>query len=159
MASPVDMHALDPQLPPISVWSAWQGCQIVSKKWQCTCGKVLPTSQAPNSKPSGIHCSGAEHNNWVRCGTIVPEFFQGRVRSDPALLDMLIRVDKHLDLIGATLAAAGAAVAANLAPTNPVVAHEEGSIDATLTMDSHARIPLSKHKCCLPCYSRGMLPS
>ena len=81
----------------------------------------------------------------------MPEFFQGSVGLDTSLLNMLICVDKHPELLGAvqlasTLAAA-AVVVADLAPTLPAAALDEGSIDAALEMDLDAPIPLSERKC------------
>ena len=65
---------------------------------------------------------------------------------------MLIRAEGHPYPLGAvrlaaTSAAPTATVVAHLAFTNPVVAHDGGSIDATLTMDVESPIPLSKRKC------------
>ena len=87
-----------------------------------------------------------------RYGKVVPEFFEGSVASHNSLLSILIRVDKHPELLGAvqlasTLAAVGAAVVTELVPTLPVPDLGEGSIDAALEMDLDAPIPLGKRKC------------
>ena len=100
----------------------------------------------------GIHYLGAQHTDWVRYGKVALEFFQGSVSSDTSLLNMLIHVDKHLELLGtsrlaSTLVVAATAVVANLAPTLPVAALDEGFIDATLEMDLDIPISLSEHKC------------
>ena len=65
---------------------------------------------------------------------------------------MLIWVDKHPELLGlvrlgSTLAAAGAALVAEVVPTLPVPNLDEGSIDAALEMDLDAPIRLCEHKC------------
>ena len=116
-----DMRASPPSLPPINVAAGWRNRDIPTKKWQCPCGKVLPIVQNPESKVFGIHCSGTQHTAWVRYGKVVPEFFQGSVSSDTPLLSMVIRVDKHPQLLGSvrlasTLAAASAAAVAQLGP-------------------------------------------
>ena len=68
-----------------------------------------------------------------------------------------IRVDKHAELraavhLASTLAAAGAAVVANLVPTLRVPDLDEGSIASAYEMDLEAPIRLGEHKC------PGMLP-
>ena len=108
--------------------------------------------QALDGKTFGIFCSGAQHTEWVRYGKVVPEFFQGSVGSNTSLLNMLIRVDKYPELLGAvrlasTLDAAGAAVVAELVPTLPVPDVDEGSKDAALEMGLDAPIPLRERKC------------
>ena len=110
-----DMRASPPPLPPINVASGWRNRNIPTKKWPCPCGKVLPMVQNSESKAFSIHCSGTQHTHWVRYSKVVPEFFQGSVRSHTPLPSMLICVDKHAQLLVAvrltsTLAAAGAAV-------------------------------------------------
>ena len=65
---------------------------------------------------------------------------------------MLIRVDRHPELLGAvrlasTSAAACAAVVAELVTTLPVPDLDEGSIDVALEMDLHAPIPLRERTC------------
>ena len=95
-----DMCASSPCLPPMSVAAACCNGHIPTKKWHCPSGKVLPIMQAPDSKAFGIHCSGAQYTDWVRYGKVVPEFFQGSVCSDTSLLNMLITVDKHPELLG-----------------------------------------------------------
>ena len=115
-----DMRA-SPPLPPITVAARWRNRDILAKKWQCPCGKVLPIVQNPESKAFSIHCSGTQHTDWVRCGKVVLEFFQGSISADTPLLSMLIRVDKHPQLLGAvrlasTLAAACAAAIAEVGP-------------------------------------------
>ena len=70
-----NMHACPSCLPPLSVAAGWRNRLLLKKKWQCPCGKVLPKVQTPESKAFGIHCSGAQHKNWVRYGKVVPEFF------------------------------------------------------------------------------------
>ena len=95
------MRAASPCLPPISIAAACRDRHIPTKKRHCPCGKVVPTMQAQESKALGIHSWGAKHTDWVRCGKVVLEFFQGNVTSDTSLLSMLIRVDKHPDPLGA----------------------------------------------------------
>ena len=81
----------------------------------------------------------------------MPEFFQGSVTSDTPLLSMLIRVDKHPQLLGAvqlasTLAAAGAAAAAQL---GPILQVPNLDVDSAMEMDLDldAPIPLGERKC------------
>ena len=81
----------------------------------------------------------------MRYGKVVPEFFQGTVALDTSLLSMLIREDKHLQLLGAvqlasTLVAVGAAAVAE-------GDLDEGSIVVALQMDLDAPIPLRERKC------------
>ena len=69
-----------------------------------------------------------------------------------SLLNMVIYVDKHPELLGAirlayTLAAAPEAVVGDLAPALPVATLDEGSIDAALEMDLDVPIPLWECKC------------
>ena len=96
-----DMGASPPSLPPINAAAEWRKQDVPTKKWQCPCGKVVPIVQTPQSKALSIHCSGTQHTEWVRYGKVVPELFQGSVSSDTPLLSMLIRVDKHPQLLGA----------------------------------------------------------
>ena len=117
----------------------------------CPCGKVLPIVQRLESKVFGIHRLGAQHTDWVQYGKVMPDLFQGSVGCDISLLHTLIHVDKHAGLLGAvkllsTLAAAAAAVVADLAPALPVAALDEGSIDGTLEMDLDVPVPLSECK-------------
>ena len=86
-------------LPRINVAAGWRDHNIPIQKWQCRCGKVLPIVQNPDSNAFSIHCLGTQHTDWVRYGKVVPEFFQGSINSDTILLSMLIRVDKHPQLL------------------------------------------------------------
>ena len=144
-----DMSASPPSLPCISVAAAWRNHHIPTKKWQCPCGKVLPIVHAPESKAFGIHCSATQHMDTVRHGKVVPEFFHGSVSSDTSLLSMLIRVDKHSQLLGVVrlasiLAAAGAPAVAQLGPTLQV---PNLDVDATMEMDLDAPIRLRERNC------------
>ena len=147
-----NMHASPPCWPPMSVAAAWRNRHILTKKWQCPSGRVLPIVQALDSKAFGIHCSGARHTDWVRYGKVVPEFLQGTVSSNTSRLNLLIHIDKHLELLGglrltSTLSTAGAAVVAQLVPTLPVPHLDEGSIDTAFEMNLDTPIPLSERKC------------
>ena len=107
--------------------------------------------QKPESKAFSIHCSGTQHSDWVRYGKIVPDFFQVSISLDTPLLSMLIRVDKHPQLLGAvrlasTLPAAVAAVVAELDPILQVPnldVHSAREMD----LDLDAPIPLGERKC------------
>ena len=78
--SPIaDMHASVSCLRSLSVTVGWRNRHNLKKKWQCPCGKVLPTRQTPESKAFGMHCSGAQHKDWVRHGKVLPEFVLGSV--------------------------------------------------------------------------------
>ena len=147
----VDMRTSPPSLPPINVAVGWRNRDIPTKKWQCRCGKVLPIVRTPQSKAFSIHCWGTQHTDWVRYGKVVPEFFQGTVSSDTPVLSMLIRVDKHPQLLGAvrlasTLATAGAAAVAELRPTLQV---PDLDVDSAMEMDLvlDALIRLRERKC------------
>ena len=140
-----------PPLARITVAAGWRNRDIATKKWQCPCGKVLPIVQNPKSKAFSIHCSGTQHTDWVRYGKVVLEFFQGSISADSPLLSMLIRVDKHPQLLGAvlvasTLAAACAATAAELGPILQVP-----NLDTDYAMEMHpdldAVIPFRERKC------------
>ena len=48
-----------------------------------------------------VALSRSSHTDWVRYGKVMPEFFQGSIGADTLLLSMLIRVDKHPQLLGA----------------------------------------------------------
>ena len=138
-----------PSLPPFSVSATWRNRHIPTKKWQCPCGKVPPIAQAPHSKAFGIHCSGAQHTDWVRYGKVVPEYFQGSVNSATSLPSMLIRVDKHPQLLGAvrlssTLPAAGAAAVAKPRPALQVPGPD---VDAAMEIDLDDPIPLCERQC------------
>ena len=146
-----DMRASPPSLPPINVAAGWRNRDIPTKKWQCPYGKILPIVQTPKSQAFSIHCSGTQHTDSVRYGKVVPEFFQGSVGSETPLLSMLIRVDKHPQLLGAvrlasTLAAAGAAAVAELGPPLQV---PDLDVDSAMEMDLDldAPIPLRERKC------------
>ena len=85
------------------------------------------------------------------CGKVVPEFFQGSISADTPLLSMLIRVDKHPELLGAvrlasTLAAACAAAVAEL---GPILQVPNLDVDYAMEMDPvlDAAIPLREFKC------------
>ena len=145
-----DMRA-SPPLAPLSVAAGWRNRDIPTKKWQCPCGKVLPIVQNPDSKAYSVHCSGTQHTDWVRYGKVVPEFFQGSISADTPLLGMLIRVDKHPQLLGAvrvasTLAAASAAAVVRLGPISQVP-----NLDVDYAMDTDPDldtvIPLRERKC------------
>ena len=140
-----------PPLAPLSVAAGWRNRDIPTKKLQCPCGKVLPIVQNPDSKACSVHCSGTQHTDWVRYGKVVPESFQGSISADTPLLGMLIRVDKHPQLLGAarvasTLAAASAAAVVRLGPIPQVP-----NLDADYAMDMDpeldAAIPLRERKC------------
>ena len=110
-----------PPLAPLSVAAGWRNRDIATKKWQCPCGKVPTIVQNPDNKAYNVQCSGTQHTDWVRYGKVVPEFFQGGISADTPLLGMLIRVDKHPQLLGAlrvasALAAASAAALVRLGP-------------------------------------------
>ena len=40
-----DMHTSPSYLPPLGVVVGWRNRHLPTKKWQCPCGKVLPTEQ------------------------------------------------------------------------------------------------------------------
>ena len=85
-------------------------------------------------------------------GKVVPEFFQGNVASDTFLLSMLIRVDKHPELMGAlrlasTLAVSVAANVAQVVPTVRVLDVDEGPMKAALEINLNAPILLRERKC------------
>ena len=106
----------------------------------------------PETKAFGIHCSGAHYTDRVRYNKVVAEFFHGSVASGTSLPSMLIRVDKHPELLGAvrlasTLAVAGAAVVVELVPTLLVPNLDERSISAASQMDIDAPISLRERKC------------
>ena len=110
-----------PPLAPLSLAAGWRNRDIPTKKWQCPYGKVLPIVHNPDSKAYSVHCSGTQHTDCVPYGKVVPEFFQGSISADTPLLGMLIRVDKHPQLLGAvwvasTLAAASTAAVVRLGP-------------------------------------------
>ena len=88
----------------------------------------------------------------MRYRKVVPEFLQGSVASKTVLLSMLVRVDKHPEVLGAvriasTLAAPGATIVPKLVPNLPVPYLDESSIDAALEMDLAAPILLGECKC------------
>ena len=70
-----NMGTCPPCLLAISMAAVWRNRHIPSKKWQCPCGKVVTTMPALESKVFGIHCSGAQHMDWVWYGKVVPELF------------------------------------------------------------------------------------
>ena len=146
-----DMHVSPFSLPLPSVAAEWRN--RLTKKWLWPCGKVLPTVQTPESKVFGIHCSGAQHKDWVRYGKAVPDFFWGNVAFNTCVLGMLIRGDNHPELLGAVPlpptwdAAAATAALTEFVPNHPVTHLDEGSIDSVLEMDLDAPIPLRKRKC------------
>ena len=145
-----DMRASFP-LPPINVAARWRNGDIPTKKWRCPCGKVLPIVQNPDNRAFSIHCLGTQHTNWVRYGKVVPEFFHGSISSDTPLPSMMIRVDKHPQLLGAvrlasTLAASSAAAVAEL---GPILQMPNLDVDDAMEMDPYpdAAIPLRERKC------------
>ena len=135
-----------PPLAPLTIAAAWRNRDIPTKKWQCPCGKVLPIVQKPREQ-------GIQHPSIpTRYGTakVVPEFVQGSISADPPLLSLLIRVDKHQQLLGAvrvasTLAAASAAAVVRLGPI-----HQVPNLDVDYAMDMDpdldAVIPLCERK-------------
>ena len=144
-----DMRA-SPPLAPLTVAAGWRNHDIPTKNWQCPCGNVLPIVQNPASKAFGIHCSGTQHTHWVRYGKVVPEFFQGSISADTPLLSMLIRVDKHLGLLGAvrvasTLAAASAVAVVQLGPIHQANLDVDYAMDMDADLD--AVIALRERKC------------
>ena len=54
-----DMNAYSSCLPPLSVAAGLRDRPILTKKWPCPCGKVVPTVQTPESKKFGTHFWGA----------------------------------------------------------------------------------------------------
>ena len=145
-----DMRA-SPPLAPLSVAAGWRNRDIPTKKWQCPCGKVLPIVQNPDSKAYSIHCSGSQHTDWFRYGKVVPEFFKGSISTDTPLLGMLIRKDKHPQLLGAvrvasTLAAASAAAVVRLGPI-PQVPNPDVDYAMDMDPDLEAAIPPRERKC------------
>ena len=81
----------------------------------------------------------------------MPEFFEVSISSDTPLLSMLIRVDKHPQLLGAvrlasTLAAAGAAAVAELGPILQVPNLDVDS-EMEMDLDLDTPIPLRERKC------------
>ena len=145
-----DMRASSP-LAPLSVAAGWRNRDIPPKKWQCPCGKVQRIVQNLDSKAYSVHCSGTQHTDWVRYGKVVPVFFHGSISADTPLLGMLIRVDKHLQLLGAvpvasTLAAACAAAVVRLGPI-PQVPNLDVDYAMDMDPDLDAAIPLRERKC------------
>ena len=72
----------------------------------------LPIAQGPHSKAFGTQCSSVQHTDWVRYGKFAPEFFHGSLASYTSLLDMVICLDKHPELLGAIRLASTLAAAA-----------------------------------------------
>ena len=129
-----DMRA-SPPLALLTVAAGWRNRDIPTKKWQCPCRKVLPIVQNPKSKAFSIHCSGTPHTNWVRYGKVVPEFFQGSINADTPLLSMLIRVDKHPQLLGGVRVASTLAAASAAAVVQPGPIHQVPNLDVGYAMD------------------------
>ena len=145
-----DMRAFPP-LAPLSVAAGGRNRDIPRKKWQCPCGKVLPIVQNSESTAYGVHCSGTQHTDWVWYVKVVPEFLQGSLSADTPLLGMLIRVDKHPQLLGAVrvasaLAADSAAVVVRLGPI-PQVPNLDVDYATDMDPDLDAAIPLRERKC------------
>ena len=115
-----------PRLHLISLPSGWRERHMPSKKWQWPCGKVVSPFQPLDNKGFHIRCLGTRHAECTRYSKVVPEFLQDCVGLNAAPLNMLIRVDKHRDILGAAtlttpLVAAGVAIVAhlNIASTSP----------------------------------------
>ena len=140
-----------PPLAPLTVAAGWRNRDIPTKKWQCPCGKVLPIVQNPDNKAYSIQCAGTQHTDWVRYGKVVPEFFQGSIGADTPLLGMLIRVDKHPQLLGAVRVASTlvAASAAAVVQPGPIPQVPNLDVDYAMDMDPDldGAIPPGKRKC------------
>ena len=105
----------------------------------------------PRSRVFSIHCSGTQHTDWVRYGKVPPGFFQGSISANTPLLSMLIRIDKHPQLLGAVRLAStlAAACAAAISELGPMLHVPNLDVDYAMEMDPDldASIPLRERKC------------
>ena len=107
--------------------------------------------QNPESRAFSIHYSGTQYTDWVRYGKVLPEFFQGSNSADSPVLSMLIRVDKHPQLLGAVQLASTLATACadTIAELGPILQVPNVDVDYAMEVDPDldAAIPLRERKC------------
>ena len=121
---------------------------LTSKKWLRPYGKNPSTSQAPDSKAFHIHCSSAQHMDWVQDGKVGPEFFQGSIGSYAQ------HAHPRREASGSPRGRRAPVYIGysrynncSLVLAHPVATHDEGSVDAELMMDLDVSIPHSERKC------------